>query len=81
LIEALAPAASQFVMAAASSPRAATPGELRASAARVAPGVACFESASPQDAVATALTLGDPIVVAGSLYLAGEVRANLWYTR
>ncbi len=81
LIEALAPAASQFVMAAASSPRAATPGELRASAERVAPDVACLESASPQDAVATALTLGDPIVVAGSLYLAGEVRANLWYTR
>jgi dihydrofolate synthase / folylpolyglutamate synthase len=81
LIEALAPSASQFVMAAASSPRAATPGELRASAARVAPGVTCLESTSPEDAVATALTLGDPIVVAGSLYLAGEVRANLWYTR
>ena len=40
LIEALAPAASQFVMTAASSPRAATPGELRASAERVAPDVA-----------------------------------------
>jgi folylpolyglutamate synthase/dihydropteroate synthase len=81
LIEALAPAASQFVMAAASSPRAATHGELRASAERVAPDVPCRESASPQHAVATALMLGDPIVVAGSLYLAGEVRANLWYTR
>lgn len=81
LIEALAPAASQFVFTAVSSPRAATPGELRASAARVAPDVACLEVASPPDAVAAALTLGDPIVVAGSLYLAGEVRANLWYTR
>jgi dihydrofolate synthase/folylpolyglutamate synthase len=81
LIEALAPAASQFVFTAVSNPRAATPGELRASAARVAPDVACVEVASPMDAVATALTLGDPVVVAGSLYLAGEVRANLWYTR
>lgn len=81
LIEALAPAASQFVLTAVSSLRAATPGELRASVERVAPEVACLEVASPQDAVATALTLGDPIVVAGSLYLAGEVRANLWYTR
>jgi dihydrofolate synthase/folylpolyglutamate synthase len=81
LIEALAPAASQFVFTAVSSPRAATPGELRASAARVAPDVAWLEVASPMDAVATALALGDPVVVAGSLYLAGEVRANLWYTR
>ncbi|HKW02775.1 MAG TPA: folylpolyglutamate synthase/dihydrofolate synthase family protein [Vicinamibacterales bacterium] len=81
LIDALAPAASQFVFTAVSSPRAATPGELRASAARVAPDVACLEVASPVEAVATAIALGDPVVVAGSLYLAGEVRANLWYTR
>jgi dihydrofolate synthase/folylpolyglutamate synthase len=80
LIEALAPAASQFVMAAASSPRAATPGELRR-VPNASPRASRASSASPQDAVATALTLGDPIVVAGSLYLAGEVRANLWHTR
>lgn len=81
LIAALAPAASRFVFTTASSPRAATPGELHAIAARVAPDLSCIDVASPAEAVALAMTLDDPIVVAGSLYLAGEVRANLWYTR
>ena len=81
LIEALAPAASHFVLTAVSSPRASTPAELRASADRVAPQVTCVEVPVPNDAVDLAMTLGDPIVVAGSLYLVGEVRANLWYTR
>jgi dihydrofolate synthase/folylpolyglutamate synthase len=81
LIEALAPAASPFVFTAVTNPRAASPAELRTSAGRVAPGVACVDAPGPKDAVDLALTLGDPIVVAGSLYLVGEVRANLWYTR
>lgn len=74
MIEALAPAASHFVFTAASSGRAAAPADLAAAARRVAPGVPRSEAASPIDALALAAPLGDPIVVAGSLYLVGEVR-------
>jgi dihydrofolate synthase/folylpolyglutamate synthase len=80
LIQALAPAASHFVFTAASGARASAPSDLVAAAARIAPGVGSTAIASPLDALTHAAALGDPIVVAGSLYLAGEVRANLWYT-
>ncbi len=80
VLEALAPAASHFVFTQASGTRAASPGELAAVAARVAPDTPRLERASPHDALQAALALGDPIVVAGSLYLAGEVRTNLWYS-
>ena len=74
MIAALAPVASSFVFTAASSGRAAAPAELAAVARRVAPGVPYSESMSPIDALDAAAAHGDPIVVAGSLYLAGEVR-------
>jgi len=74
MIAALAPVASQFVFTAASSGRAAAPAELVAAARRVAPDVPSSPVASPADALAAAAAHGDPIVVAGSLYLAGEVR-------
>jgi dihydrofolate synthase/folylpolyglutamate synthase len=74
MIEALAPVASYFVFTAASSGRAASPAELAAVARRVAPAVPYSESVSPIDALDAAAVHGDPIVVAGSLYLAGEVR-------
>jgi dihydrofolate synthase/folylpolyglutamate synthase len=74
MIGALAPVASYFVFTAASSGRAASPAELAAVARRVAPAVPYSESVSPLDALDAATAHGDPIVVAGSLYLAGEVR-------
>jgi dihydrofolate synthase/folylpolyglutamate synthase len=74
MIGALAPVASYFVFTAASSGRAASPAELAAVARRVAPAVPYSESVSPIDALDAATAHGDPIVVAGSLYLAGEVR-------
>ncbi|HUL71974.1 MAG TPA: folylpolyglutamate synthase/dihydrofolate synthase family protein [Vicinamibacterales bacterium] len=79
MLEAFAPAASHFVFTAAAGSRAAAPHELAAIARGVAPDVPIVEIASPADALAHAVTLGDPIVVAGSLYLAGEVRARIWY--
>ncbi|MFI5177963.1 MAG: bifunctional folylpolyglutamate synthase/dihydrofolate synthase [Vicinamibacterales bacterium] len=80
ILQALAPAASHFVLTAASGSRAATPAELAAAARIVAPDIPAVEIASPGDALAHAITLGDPVVVAGSLYLAGEVRAGIWYS-
>jgi dihydrofolate synthase/folylpolyglutamate synthase len=74
MIDALAPVAAHFAFTAASSGRAASPAELAAVARRVAPAVPYSESVSPIDALQAAAAHGDPIVVAGSLYLAGEVR-------
>jgi len=77
IVGALAASASHFVCTAASSPRAATADELASIARVAAPGVAVHAVAQPIEALRYARDLGDPIVAAGSLYLAGEVRAHL----
>ena len=74
LVWALAPAASVFVLTAADTPRAAPAAELADVARRVCPGVAHVIAANPIDALSRAAKAGAPIVVAGSLYLAGEIR-------
>ena len=75
LLSALAPAASRFVFTAASTSRAAEPSELVHVAASVAPDVPAYVEPAPLRAVEIAAGFGRPVVVAGSLYLAGEVRA------
>lgn len=75
ILAALAPSASHFICTASATSRAAVPSDLVAAAARVAPAVPAVAAASPADALARAVTLGSPAVVAGSLYLAGEIRA------
>jgi dihydrofolate synthase/folylpolyglutamate synthase len=77
LLHALGSAASHFVCTAPSSPRAALPASIAATAALAAPGVETFIEPVPLDALARAADLGSPVVVAGSLFLAGEIRANL----
>ena len=77
MLRALAPVASAFICTAAQSPRALTPEELLAEARTAAPAVPAEAEASILKALEIASPLGDPIVVAGSLYLAGEVRAVL----
>ncbi len=77
MLTALAPVASSFVCTAANSRRAATPAEVAAAARRVAPAIAAETASSPMEAVALAAGRGNPVVVAGSLYLAGEIRAKL----
>jgi folylpolyglutamate synthase/dihydropteroate synthase len=63
------------VCTAPQTPRALRPEALAAALRRVAPAcpVACEEP--PPEAVRSASRHGAPVVVAGSLYLAGEVRA------
>ncbi len=77
LVAALAPAALALLCTAPASGRAARPADLATVAARVAPEVPVEVMADPMAAVARAAALGSPAVVAGSLYLAGEIRAHL----
>lgn len=72
---ALAPVASMFVCTAPASARAATPDDLAAVAALVAPQVPRVTAATPLEALTHASRHGAPIVVAGSLFLAGDILA------
>ena len=77
MIAALAECASAFVCTASRSPRALSPVELAAAVRARAPEVPVSQSGSPMAALADALSLGNPAIVAGSLYLAGEILAEL----
>jgi dihydrofolate synthase / folylpolyglutamate synthase len=77
IVAALADVASCLVCTSATSSRALPPAELAAVARAVAPAVDVIERLPPKAALAQAATLGSPVVVAGSLYLAGEIRAVL----
>jgi dihydrofolate synthase/folylpolyglutamate synthase len=77
ILEALAPAASHVVVTAPASPRAARPGDLAARLRALRPYLPVDVATDPADALARAASAGSPIVVAGSLYLAGEIRPLL----
>ncbi|HXT71358.1 MAG TPA: folylpolyglutamate synthase/dihydrofolate synthase family protein [Vicinamibacterales bacterium] len=77
IVRALAPAASHFICTAAQSPRAATPAELADAVSRVAPAIPVTIADRAAHALAAARDMGPTTVVAGSLYLAGEIRAEL----
>jgi len=76
VLGALAPAASHFICTAPATPRAASPSDLVAVATRIAPGIPAEAIGRPVDALGRAVQYGAPAVVAGSLYLAGEIRAE-----
>ena len=77
VIRALAPAASRFVFTAVDSPRAAPADALVAAAARVAPARPAIAGGAPIDALAALVPSALPVVVAGSLYLCGEIRSRI----
>ncbi|HEY6356663.1 MAG TPA: folylpolyglutamate synthase/dihydrofolate synthase family protein [Vicinamibacterales bacterium] len=77
LVDALAGSASRFVFTAVDSPRAAPAADLAAVAARVVPHVPAVAGGAPMAALATALESPGPIVVAGSLYLCGEILSGI----
>lgn len=77
LVQAMAPSACAFICTAATSPRAARPEDLAARVRAIAPQLPVLTAATPAAALAIAAPLGQPIVVAGSLYLAGEIREVL----
>ena len=77
IVQAFAPAASFIAATSVSSPRAATPDEIAEAAHATAPDVPCATRVPPIEALRLAATHGNPVVVAGSLYLAGEIRSKL----
>ena len=77
ILAALAPIASCFICTAANSPRAAAPADLAREAALVSPGTPIDTASSPLEALTRATGRGAPVIVAGSLYLVGEIRAIL----
>ena len=80
MLVALAPAARTIVCTTAPSPRAASAAELAAIAAATATtGTRVETIADPIDAVRRACTMGRAVVVAGSIFLIGPVRA--WLAR
>ena len=77
MLEALVPVMTSVTLTQPSTHRAATVDELEAIAAAVAPHVPRRRTATPLAALEAAALAGEPIAVAGSLYLAGEVLAAL----
>jgi dihydrofolate synthase/folylpolyglutamate synthase len=77
MIRGFARIASHFVFTAPAASRAARPDDLVRAAARVAPGIPAVTFDRPSDALKHATSLGHPVIVAGSLYLAGEIRAGI----
>ncbi len=77
MIAALVPIASSFTCTAAQSPRAFRPADLAGLVRTAAPGMNVQTATTPLEALAAAAGSGNPVVVAGSLYLAGEIRAEL----
>jgi dihydrofolate synthase/folylpolyglutamate synthase len=75
MLKVLAPVASAFICTAPSTARAATPAELAQVAAEAAPEVPCVVASTPREAIAHAAGHGTPVIVAGSLFLAGDVLA------
>jgi dihydrofolate synthase/folylpolyglutamate synthase len=80
MIRALGPAASRIVFTAPASLRAAAPATLAARAAVVMPAVPVTTADRPMEALERAAADASPaapVVVAGSLYLAGDVLAEI----
>ena len=74
ILAAIAPVASHVTCTTAASDRAASPATLMETMHRLAPEVAVDATLTPMEALKRAASLGNPVVVAGSLYLAGEIR-------
>jgi dihydrofolate synthase/folylpolyglutamate synthase len=77
ILMALSPVASHFVCTSIDVGRAVRPDDLAARAAAVAPDVRREAVPDPMRALERAAALGSPVVVAGSLYLAGEIRGRI----
>lgn len=77
MLTALAPAASHFAVTSVASSRALPAEQLAARARAMAPGVPVHVDTDAGQALARAVSWGSPVVVAGSLHLAGEIRPQL----
>lgn len=73
MLRTLAPVVSTFIFTRASNARSTDPAALAALARTHAPGVPVVVQASPDDALADAWRVSPRIVVAGSIFLVGDV--------
>ena len=73
MLQALAPVVGAVVLTRTSNPRSTDPSELAERARTVAPHLAIIVEPSPRDAVAAAWRISSRIVVAGSIFLVGDV--------
>jgi dihydrofolate synthase/folylpolyglutamate synthase len=73
ILAALAPTVSALVLTRATNPRAADPAEVAETARRIAPGCPIVIEPSPAAALQAAWRLAPRIVVAGSIFLLGDV--------
>jgi dihydrofolate synthase/folylpolyglutamate synthase len=78
ILRALAPEVSAIVCTRASNPRAAAPAELAAAARAINPRIEVTAVDSPADALEYAWRLSRRIVVAGSIFLLGDVIQIAW---
>jgi dihydrofolate synthase/folylpolyglutamate synthase len=82
MLRALAPHVGALIVTKASNPRSAEPAELADLARRIQPGLSIAVQPSPAEALAAAWRLSRTIVVAGSIFLLGDVLRELggsWY--
>jgi len=77
LVGTLSEAASRFVFTSVDSPRAASAVDLAKVAAEVAPHVPATAGGAPMAALTSVVDGPGPVVVAGSLYLCGEILAGI----
>ncbi len=77
LVQTLADGASRFIFTSVDAPRAARAADLAAVAARVAPDVPAIAGGAPMAALTSLVDGPGPVVVAGSLYLCGEILAGI----
>jgi dihydrofolate synthase/folylpolyglutamate synthase len=76
MLRTLAPHVDALIATRASNPRSADPADIAETARTVAPGLPVLVEASPREAVLAAFRRSPYVVVAGSLFLLGDVLAD-----
>jgi dihydrofolate synthase / folylpolyglutamate synthase len=80
ITEILFPISEHVIVTHANNPRAATPGEIRQAASRVAGGMDIHETANVESALELARAVAGPsglVVITGSIYIVGEAMRKL----
>jgi dihydrofolate synthase/folylpolyglutamate synthase len=77
MLRVLLPAVGRIIVTRATNPRSADPDTLAADARAIAPALAVQVVPSPAEAIATAWTMSSRVVVAGSIFLLGDIMKEI----
>jgi dihydrofolate synthase/folylpolyglutamate synthase len=77
MLDVLLPAIGQMIVTRAANPRSADPETLAALARDIAPALAVRVVSSPVEALAKAWTISERVVVAGSIFLLGDIMKEI----